>query len=71
MENGNLGKRDSYLCDVLNLFFKTPEIQAYEMNRLEFNLTRENAGYYTCSAWNSNGRAEKSIRVDYYGEYLL
>ena len=41
----------------------------YQANRLEFNLTRENAGQYTCSAWNSNGRTEKSVRVDYYGEY--
>ena len=44
-------------------------MREHQTNRLEFNLTRENAGQYTCTAWNSNGRDERSIRVDYYGEY--
>ena len=53
-------------------FFKPlSETKEYRSKRLEFNLTRENAGQYTCSSWNANGRAEKSIHVDFYGEYLL
>ena len=68
MENGNaktvISKVLNSSCSLLSL-----EMREYQTNRLEFNLTRENAGQYTCIAWNSNGRAEKSIRVDYYGEY--
>ena len=47
------------------------EVREHQSNRLEFNLTRENAGQYTCSAWNANGRAERPVRVDYYGEYSV
>ena len=57
----------------MNFRIKTPfvpsvEIREHLTNRLELNLTKENSGQYACSAWNSNGRVEKSIRVNYYGE---
>lgn len=47
---------------------KTLESEEHQSNRLQFNLTRENAGQYICSSWNANGRVEKSIHVGFYGE---
>ena len=70
VENGNAKETVNFEDFVLKLLFFV-EIQEHQTKRLEFNLTRESAGQYICSAWNSNGRVEKSIRVDYYGEFSL
>lgn len=50
------------------LFLFVTEILEYSTNRLEFNLTKKNSGQYQCVAFNSNGKDEKTIFVDYFGK---
>ena len=53
---------------IKNNFFYIERVKEFKSNRIDFVLTKENAGFYQCKIENSIGSIEKTIRVGYLGK---